>query len=169
MDIITHALVGKAIAVPKRSRKADFWIILFSLLPDFTLIPFYLFLGYVNKRPFWIAHNSDWDGVRNLYPFLNSIQEISHSFLFAVFVILPIILLFKLPKTAFFAYSIHLLLDLPSHTGEWAVKPFYPLNYSFNGFTDAWSWPVHFMVISWIVLLIVIIIIKKNDIATDSN
>lgn len=160
MDVISHALIGRAISLPEKSKKQVFWIIFFSLLPDFFLIPFYIFLGYVNKRPFLIPYNSDWDGIRNLYPFLNSLQEIGHSFLFAFLIILPIILYFKLSKTAFYAYLIHIAIDLPTHTGEWAVKPFYPFNYSFYGFTDAWSWPIIYMAISWLILIIMIFIIN---------
>lgn len=171
MDIITHALTGKIIALPQKSKRTDFWTILFSLLPDASLIPFYLTLGYINGRAFFIPHNSDWNGARNLYPFLNSIQEISHSFVFAFLIILPIILLFKLPKIAFLGYLAHIILDLPSHTGEWAIKPFYPLNYSIEGFTDAWSWPLYSMAISWIICFIIFIILKKilNDKSINSS
>jgi membrane-bound metal-dependent hydrolase YbcI (DUF457 family) len=161
MDTISHILMGKAISIPEKSRKSTFWTIFFSLLPDLSLVPFFIYLGYINKRMFFIPHNSDWEGIRNLYPVLNSIQEIGHSFLFAFLIILPIIILFKLPKIAFGGYLLHLFVDLPTHTGEWAVKPFYPFNYSVEGFTDAWSWPLYAMVISWIILSIAIVILNR--------
>ena len=161
MDIVSHALIGKIISLPEKSKRPVFWIIFFSVLPDFFQLPFYFFLGYINKRPFLIPHNSDWEGVRNLYPVLDFIQAMGHSFLFALLIILPIVLILKLPKLAFWAYIVHLLIDLPTHTGEWAVKPFYPFNYSVNGFTDAWSWPLWTMAISWIILIAVIIILKR--------
>lgn len=161
MDIVSHALIGKIISIPQKSKRATFWTIFFSLLPDVSLTPFYVFLGIINKRPFLIAYNSDWQGARNLYPVLDFIQSMGHSFLFALIIILPIIIIFKLPKIAFWAYIIHLLLDLPTHTEEWGVKPFYPFNYTVYGFTDAWSWPLYIMAISWIVLTAIIILVNR--------
>jgi len=152
MDIISHALIGNIISLPQK--KSRLWVIFFSVLPDLTQIPFFLYLGYLNARPFFFPLEKDWDGARALHPFLNIIYEIPHSFFFVFLIILPIVLFFKLPKLAFFAYIFHLLIDLPTHTsGEWAMKPFWPFQYTFPGFTDAWAWPAYMLLISWIVLI----------------
>jgi hypothetical protein len=155
MDIISHALIGNIISFTKKyTLKNRAWIIFFSFATDLTQIPFFIYLGYINSRPFFYPLPSDWNGARTIYPFLTAIYEIPHSLFFVFLIILPIILFFKLPKLAFFAYFFHILIDLPTHTGgEWAMKPFYPFNYNFNGLTDAWTWPFSLMAISWIFLL----------------
>lgn len=159
MDFISHALMGKIISLPQKSKKSIFWIIFFSVLPDIPLIPFYFILGYENNRKFFIPLNSDWTNASLTHPFLTVFsEEIFHSFLFAFLIILPLILVFKLPKAAFLAYFIHIIVDIPTHTNQWAIKPFYPFSFSFSGFTDAWAWPIKYIIISWIILLIIIIV-----------
>jgi hypothetical protein len=164
MDIISHILIGKLISLNK-NLKTQLWAMFFSFLPDLTQIPFFLYLGYTNARPFFYPQTIDWQGAKALHPFLSAFYEIPHSFLFLILIILPFILYFKLPKITFFAYLLHLLIDIPTHTGgEWAMKPFYPSHYTFNGFTDAWIWPFYIMLISWAILLLVIIVIKKRPV-----
>jgi hypothetical protein len=168
MDIISHILIGKIISFNKKL-KTQIWAIFFSFLPDLTQIPFFLYLGYANARPFFYPQLVDWQGARTLYPFLNTIYEIPHSLFFCFLIVLPTVLFLKLPKIAFFAYFFHLFIDILTHTsGEWAMKPFYPFNYTFNGFTDAWAWPIWAILLSWITLLSIIITIsfffrKKTD------
>jgi len=161
MDSISHILIGKLLASsPKYSKKAVFITAFFSFLPDLSSIPMYLYLGYIKARPFWIPYNSDWNGVRELRPVWSALWDIPHSLFFAVLIILPIILFFKLPKIAFFAYIFHIFIDIFTHTGEWAVKLFYPLSYKIEGFTNAWTWPLWTMAISWLILIVLIISLK---------
>ena len=161
MDIVSHILIGKLISFNK-NKLTQIWAMVFSFLPDLGQIPFYIFLGYKNTRPFFFPLNSDWEGARALYPFLTALWDIPHSFLFALIIILPIVILFKLPKIAFLAYLLHLIIDIPTHAGEWAVKPFYPFNFLIGGFTDAWAWPLWLMALCWIILISAIIILKKK-------
>lgn len=163
MDIISHALIGKIFSGFKKNPfLSHLWIIFFSFAADLTQIPFFIYLGYLNSRPFFYPALSDWNGARALHPFLNTIYEIPHSFFFAFLIILPLILIFKLPKLAFFSYLFHLIADLPTHTkGEWAMKPFYPFQWEFGGFTNAWAWPILAMALSWIILAIIIFMQKQ--------
>lgn len=167
MDIISHALVGKILSSEQKSKKNIFWIIFFSVLPDLFLIPLFFVLGSEKGRFFSIPKNVDWFGAEISHKFLYSFYDLSHSIIIALIIILPVILLLKLPKLAFVAYLLHILLDLPTHTGEWTIKIFYPLsNYSINGFTDAWEWPLKYMAISWLVLTGIIVFIhyiKKHS------
>ena len=159
MDFISHILIGRMLASSrKKNMRSIYAVTFFSFLPDLTLIPLYIFLGFTNNRLFWIALPSDWDGFRSLHPLLSLLWEIPHSVFFAFLIILPIIFYFKLPKIAFIAYLSHILVDLFTHAGEWAMKPFYPFQYSFNGFTNAWSWSFKNMFITWFILLLIIFI-----------
>lgn len=147
------------------------WAMFFSFLPDLTQIPFFIYLGCINSRPFFYPQLTDRQGARTLYPFLTTIYEIPHSFFFLIFIILPIILLLKLPKISFFAYFFHLFIDVFTHTGgEWGMKPFYPFDYIFLEFTDAWAWPFWIMLIFWTAFLLIIFYLKKlNDRSLNKN
>ena len=170
MDTLSHSLIGKIISTPENNKRNIFWIIFFSILTDLFLIPVYIYLGYINNRFLWIGYNSDWDGLRISHPFIVLLNDIPHSLIFAFLIILPIILLFKLPKLAFFAYLFHILIDIPTHTGEWSIRIFYPLSdYSIKGLTDAWEWPIKYMAISWLILAILIIALKYLKKNADSS
>jgi hypothetical protein len=156
MDIVSHALVGNIFKEFARSPSAKdkLIIILFAFLPDIpVMFLMYPLLGHANGRPFWIPYNSDWAGARSAHPIWSMSWEIPHSLLFLLLVITPLVFWFRLPKLAIASYLSHILLDLPTHTGVWGVKPFYPLHCMVNGFTDAWAWPFSYMAISWVVLL----------------
>ena len=161
MDIVSHALIGGVLSSSaKFSERSAFTIVLFSILPDLPQVFVYPFLGYIKKRFLWIPRNSDWKGFRALYPRWYLFLDIPHSIFFALLIILPIVLAFNLPKMAFIAYLLHIFVDLPTHTEEWAVKPFFPLKYKFKGFTDAWAWPLSKMATSWVILSLSIIFLK---------
>ena len=66
--------------------------------------------------------------------------EITHSFLFWGLIVMPLLLYFKKPLLFGVAYASHLLLDMPSHSGIWSTVPFYPFEYRFDGWFDAWAW-----------------------------
>jgi membrane-bound metal-dependent hydrolase YbcI (DUF457 family) len=159
MDIISHLLIGNAISLPCSNKKCRFWVIFFSILPDISQIPFYIFLGYINKRLFFFPLNSDWVGAKIAHPVFSALWEIPHSIFFALLIILPVILIFKIPKLAFASYLVHIFLDFFTHTGEWTLKPFYPLNYTLQGFTDAWAWSLPILLFSWAVIIIITLII----------
>jgi hypothetical protein len=162
MDVISHVLIGRIISF-NRNLKTQIWSIFFAFLPDLGQIPFYLVLGWENARPFLFPYNSDWAGASTSHPVLTFFYFLQHSFLFAFLIILPLVLVFRLPKIAFVSYFLHLIIDIFAHTGEWAIRPFYPINYAVSGFADAWAWPWWGIAISWILLLTVIIILNDKS------
>ncbi|MDP2741101.1 MAG: hypothetical protein Q8O66_00205 [bacterium] len=177
MDIVSHIIIGKIISFfDKKTKKAGLWAMLFSFLPDLFQLPAYIYLGYINNRMFLIPKNIDWEHTRNLYPFLHAFTwEIPHSIFFLLLIVLPLIIFLKLPKIALFAYLFHIVIDIPTHAGEWAIKPFYPVNYTINGITNAWAWPVTAFFCSWIILLSITMLLsfffkkKLHDYPPNSN
>ena len=148
-------------ATPSETSRRNIYIItFFSFLPDLSQITIYLYLGLINSRLFFIPLNADWDGFRVLHPSWSSIWEIPHSIFFALLLIFPIILIFKLPKMALVSYLSHIFIDLFTHAGEWGIKIFYPLPYKIDGFTNAWSWSFINIFSSWIILTLIIIILR---------
>lgn len=125
---------------------------IFSYLPDLSQIPFYLVLGYKNES---------WAGATISHPFLSFLYFFQHSFFFSFIILLPIIIFFRLPKITFFAYLLHLAIDIFTHTGEWTTKIFYPFNFSVSGFASAWEWTVYSMASLWLGLLAIIFLLQK--------
>jgi len=164
MDIISHALIGKIFCFfdkkvkglnPKTNKN---WVVIFfAMLPDFVLIPFYAILGKENERFLWIAQNQDWVGSSIAHPLLTDIYNVTHSVFFASLIILPVVLILKLRKSAFFVYLTHIFIDIFTHRGEWTTKFLFPYDFNINGFTNAWAWPVVSMIISWIILWAIIL------------
>jgi len=51
------------------------------------------------------------------------------------FVVLPLV-----PERFRVYYALHILCDCAAHTGEWSMRPFYPLsNFQVEGFYDPWK------------------------------
>jgi membrane-bound metal-dependent hydrolase YbcI (DUF457 family) len=161
VDIVSHALMGRALVTKKDSKKDQILVALFGALPDFFQIPLYIFLGYLHQRPFFYPATSDWTGFREAYPTWSMWWEIPHSYFFVLLIVVPLVLFLKINKFAIAAYSLHIFLDLFTHTGEWAVKPFFPLPFMVSGFTDAWAWNYLFYPIVWAVLILMIAGIEK--------
>lgn len=157
MDTLSHLLIGRLLAASStRSRKEKWLIAAFAALPDLTQIPIYLYIGFLHHRPLWIPFNIDWDGFRALHPVWSMLWEVPHSVFFVFLVVLPLVLYFRLPKMAFVAYCSHIVVDLFSHFGEWAVKPLYPFPFMWHGWTNGWAWSVWQMALSWLVLILFI-------------
>lgn len=159
MDIISHVLVGKASQEASRARtwKDKLVIISLAAVPDLPLLIVYLLVGHEQGRPFWIPHNSDWSGVREAHPIWSAMWEVPHSAVFWLLIVVPLVAWLKCPKMAIVSYFSHIVLDLPTHAGEWAVKPFYPFSFVVNGFTNAWAWPFAYMLLSWVALLLIVV------------
>jgi membrane-bound metal-dependent hydrolase YbcI (DUF457 family) len=166
MDFISHALFGKLFQTTSKlhSLKEKLIVISFAFLPDLPVAFVYLLLGRAHNRPFWIPYNSDWIGVREAHPWWAASWEIPHSIFFLFLIIIPLVFYFRWPKIAILSYFSHIFLDLFTHTGEWGLKPFYPINFLVNGFTDAWAWPLKYMMLSWALLVIVILGLQNFEI-----
>ncbi|MGA2434793.1 MAG: hypothetical protein ABSG25_05850 [Bryobacteraceae bacterium] len=155
MDFVSHGLIGGFVATFQRPghSHSSWWITAFAVLPDLPVLVVYLLLGRSLNRPLWLPRETDWVGMRTAHPIWSAMWEIPHSFFFVLLVVVPVVYLLHLPKLSIVAYLSHLFLDLFTHTGEWAVKPFYPLSWQFDGFTDAWKWPLPSMIVSWLVII----------------
>lgn len=158
MDVISHALMGEIIyLLGNAPANENFWIIFFSVVADIIHIPFYLILGKKNGRRFCIAKAQDWEGASKKYKFFAVVYDVMHSIFFAFFIILPIILFFNFTLWAFFAYLLHIIVDIFTHRDEWAIKIFYPFKFKIDGFSNAWIWPIKKMIDYWIIFSAIIL------------
>jgi len=162
MDIVSHAIVGRMLVTKQTASRKDLWLAaLFGALPDFFQLPLYLYIGYINHRPYLWPLNSDWVGFRSAQPMWVLWWDIPHSLFTLLLIVVPLVFRLKLNKLVILAYFSHIFLDLFTHTGEWGVKPFFPLQFMFNGFTDAWAWNPIYYPLTWAVLWVIIILIEK--------
>ena len=163
MDVISHGLVGNIFKEASRVKSLGdkVAVISFAVIPDLpgsaVVCPL---LGREKVRPYWIPRNSDWIGVHADHPLWAALWEVPHSLFFLVLVVVPLVLWLRLPRIAIVSYLSHILLDLPTHTGEWAERPFCPFDITVNGFTDAWAWPLSYWVLSWVVLLTIACLVR---------
>ncbi len=163
MDLISHVLAGKAFQEASRVKtwRDKLVVISFAALPDLPLFILYLLVGHEKGRPLWIPYDSDWSGVREAHPIWSAMWEAPHSTIFWLLIVTPLVLWLKWPKMAILSYLSHIILDLPTHAGEWGVKPFYPFPFVIHGFTNAWAWPFPYMLASWIALILVIVCVSS--------
>jgi len=158
MDIISHVLIGEIIfLLTGGTITTNFLIILFAVIADIVHIPYYLILGKKNNRKFCIAQKQDWERMSEKYKFFTILYNTTHSIFFAFFVILPIILFFKLSVWIFFAYLSHIIVDIFTHKGEWAIKVFWPFKFKINGFSNTWIWSIEKTINLWIILFSIIL------------
>ena len=139
------------------------------MLPDIFTIPAYAYVGFISDRLFFVPNPSDWLGFRNLHPIWSLFWELPHSLIFLLVVIIPLVIFFRLPKMAIAAYFSHIFVDIFTHSGEWKVKPFYPLSYTISGFTNTWAYSLQQLILVWIALLLIIILAKIYFINTKSQ
>jgi hypothetical protein len=105
-----HVVLGCVI-----EQKITFEIMFWSVAAD---IPMLLAFGP------W----ADWDEVK-FYKLYYYCYVLPHS----------LWMLFLVPARWRLLYALHIIMDVPSHTGEWSVKPLTPvLDWPVPGFYDAW-------------------------------
>ena len=158
MDFLTHALVGALLGElsPKRIKNRQAKGALAAMSPDIANLVAYPYLGiksgnmipYAYPRDFyanpWIVDHWTW------IPW-----EITHSFLFWGLIVMPLLIWFRKPLLLGIAYASHLLLDMPSHSGIWSTVPFYPFEYRFDGWFDAWAWGAQEIFISATIVFLI--------------
>lgn len=171
MDILAHMLwanygarvVNKKLQKnSKRSIKLPeitFWGVfpdLFAFgIPLFLSIPKIIQTGFILERP------SSFGISAVLYQY-------SHSLVIWLIVFSIVWIFFKKPRLELFGWALHILIDIPSHSGTFFPTPFlFPI--SDYRFLNGISWGnTTFMIINYSLLLLVSIyffFLKKNKIA----
>jgi membrane-bound metal-dependent hydrolase YbcI (DUF457 family) len=127
MDVIYHALVGAAIA---KSTGSPYILssAIFAVLPDLVgAVPFVYYK--LTARPGTLLQNVKESVYSNT--FTNSVDRImyslTHSLVFALLVSLLSYLFFPAAwVTLSLSYVSHIIIDIPTHEGDFATRIFYP-------------------------------------------
>lgn len=155
MDIGTHAATGFLLSLSIESPAASIACIIGSVAPDIAMIPGYVHLFKHHKKfteAAAIFANFNFPLPKQVIVF----YRLTHS-------LLPVLLIavcgFFVWQQVIMAWCIghisHILWDIPTHTGQFACRPIYPLSeQKLEGFGDWWQtkFGVVAVVISWFIL-----------------
>jgi len=114
---LEHVMIGFLLAWIYRKRQVGV-MILGSIGPDLFMLPLVIKTGMFIE---------EWEGLSGSY--------------LANFVFLPhsIFSLLLVPENMRIYWFSHIVADIISHKGEWAIRPFYPVSHwSYEGFYEPW-------------------------------
>jgi len=162
MDLGSHALMGLSIAASAPGGltwESGLACGVASIAPDLIFVPLGVALGRHHRRPLWVPRAADWQGARARYPRATALSwDLPYSLLGAAVVVSS--LAWWLGGAVALAYALHLAIDYPTHTGEWAVRPLYPFSsWPLPGGVSAWEWPLAAMAASWAVLTALLLLL----------
>jgi len=137
--------------------KKPFYAILFGILPDSLSWLFFTIYLFFNGESFQQAAGAIPDWVFALY-------NITHSLFTFLFVLGIVYLILRKIPIYIWAWSIHILIDIPSHSREFLPTPFlWPIStWIFPGISWGTPW---FMFTNWMSIaffLTLIIILRKK-------
>lgn len=155
MDELAHALWAYGIL---NKSKHPWLVILFAVLPDIVIFFPYILYTVIAKG-FQFGHPD----ISNIPAIVFTAYNITHSFIIVAAVFLMIYLIKKRIYIFLYAWPIHILLDIPTHTNEFFPTLFlYPLSdFYINGINWATPW---FMALNYslIALLFIFILFKRR-------
>jgi len=150
MDTLAHAFWSYIIF---HNSELVILAVLFGVLPD--LLSWTLFMFYPKKGKFDWKKNPDL----NLIPkWVFTMYGVTHSIFSIFFIFIMVFLFFKQIPIYLWAWPIHVLMDIPTHTKDFLPTPFlWPFsNYKFPGI----SWGTKkFMVANYSLIILSLIYI----------
>ncbi len=155
MDIGTHLATGLLASTLVEHPTAKALCVLGSVIPDMAQVPYYLYR--ICKKDWKLWRHMKKDGPDAYHPsWERKIYYLLHSFVFLGF-LYGLSFLLKNPLILGFAigYTTHILLDIPTHKGEAANRPFYPFaTFHIDGYMDWWKHALcrKLIVVFWIFL-----------------
>lgn len=132
MDVVSHAAWGATVV---RDRSLILWAAFTGALPD--LIP--AAYGIVRYRAQFFRDTTSQRFVDNPSHAYMVVYRWSHSILPISIVTLFLWLLYPAWVILVVPYYLHILLDVPTHSGIWATRPFYPLSDAHIEGKDWWK------------------------------
>jgi len=152
MDFISHGLWG-GIAFGRKNKINFWWSFFIGIAPD--ILSFGVFfamtiLGFVDRPNFGVGpHDS------NSFPsIIYILYNITHSLIIFGVIFLMVWIILKKPFLPLFAWGIHIILDIFTHSFDFFPTPFlWPIS-DFK--LDAWMWGSYWIFIPNVVLLIIL-------------
>ncbi|MDP3740794.1 MAG: hypothetical protein Q8R08_00520 [bacterium] len=123
MDIISHGLWG-SIAFGRKNKKSFWTAFLFGIAPDFlAFAPLFtlIFLGIYERPPISLVEPPD---VSLIPLFVYGVYNITHSLFVFAAAFLIIWLIRRRPLWEIYAWGLHIILDIPTHSYQFFPTPF---------------------------------------------
>src|SRR2546421_5039705 len=146
MDILAHGLYGGAIVLKKSPQL--YWLgVVAGMSPDIVACSFRLYkVGMKKALPSFL-------GLRHDLP--NSaytVYHITHSFITAFCLFLVLFLIHRNWAILALPYALHILCDIPFHTGRFATRFLYPLSaFHIDGYeyaTHKWLYIANYLMVT---------------------
>jgi len=150
MDIISHGLYG-GVAFGRTSKISYWKAFFFGIMPDlfsFGLLFAFSILGIASGPDF----NAGPPDPASIPQYVHSLYNVTHSLIVAGVVIGIVWFIRKKPLVEMFAWPLHMLVDIPTHSNEFFPTPFLWLVSDFH--VDGVSWSNPYIFIPNILLLI---------------
>lgn len=133
MDVISHGLWG-GIAFGRKGKRAFIWAFSFGVMPDILSFGTFSFM-----RILGLASGPDWSKglpeMSSIPGYVHAMYNVTHSlFVFALAFVI-VLLVTKKVFWPMFAWLLHILMDIPTHSKRFFATPFlWPFSdYRFNG------------------------------------
>lgn len=142
MDVISHGLWG-GVAFGRKKKSYFWWAFAIGILPDLLssgLFTVFTSLGLMSG-PDWSNGLPDPDAIPF---FVHRLYDITHSLIIFALVFLAVWFIRKKPFIPLWAWLLHILMDIPTHSTNFFPTPFlwpFPTHYV-NGIS--WSQPYIF-------------------------
>ena len=155
MDYFAHGLWSYIFF---NKTKKPLYAVLFGILPDSTS-----WLIYMVVRIFTGSLAMGKPNLHTVPPWMDTLYGISHSLIIFLLVAIIVYLVYKKIPIYLFAWPIHILIDIPTHSRDFLPTPFlWPIsNWAFPGI----SWGTRWLFVSYwslIIVLIIFIVFRKN-------
>lgn len=152
MDIVSHGLYG-GVAFGRRSRASYWTAFLIGILPD--LLSFGILTVLTALR---LVSGPDWgDGVPNpaaVPMFVHRLYDVTHSLVVAALVIAFVWYVAGKRMVELFAWPLHILVDIPTHSSRFFPTPFlWPLS---DFHVDGVSWGTPWVYYTNVAVLVVL-------------
>ncbi|MEK7604181.1 MAG: hypothetical protein AAB442_00005 [Patescibacteria group bacterium] len=153
MDILSHGLWG-SVAFGRKNRR-DFWAsFFFGVAPDlfsFGLFTLFMVLG-LTSGPEWVGGPPPESSILS---YVHTLYDVTHSLIVFALVYLVVFAVWRKHYLPLFAWPLHILVDIPTHSAAFFPTPFlWPLAPSVQINGIPWAHPIIF--IPNIVLLVLI-------------
>ncbi len=150
MDIISHGLYG-GVAFGRKSKISYWKAFFFGIMPDlFSFgILFALSILSIASGPDFSAGPPD---PASIPQYVHSLYNVTHSLVIAGIVIGIVWFVRKKPLVEMFAWPLHMLVDIPTHSSSFFPTPFlWPVS---DFHVDGISWGTPYIFIPNVILLI---------------
>lgn len=150
MDIFSHGLWG-GVALGRKQKSLYWWSFGFGMMPDLLSFGVYTVANF-----FSLVSGPEWNPA--LIPqSVHVLYSITHSFVIFVPIFGLVWFLRKKPFLPLLAWSLHILVDIPTHSASFFPTPFlWPVS---NIIVDGVSWARPIVFYPDVVLLVVVYLV----------